>query len=518
MLIFVFTLVQGQRKKDKDLFDTSNYINQTDRIEFRDDKLGNDFMIINGYEDGLLVVKQTPDRHSGGYGWELYKLDTALQSEWVKLRIIPLTHTFMGWDYSDEYFYLLFSSAQYRPEEFTIYKIDSSNGEVEAIELTTVFPIELSHFEVVNNTVVFGGQTRMKPAVLTFNLDERKPRVIPGVYEQNSHILDIFINDEQGVFTVAMMEKTTQNNFTVSVRTFTTDNILVQNNILQPGERRNLIDAAPTDFSTGFQYVTGAFSLKSRDYSQGLYLSKFRNGRQQFIKYYNYGDLTNFFDYMKKNRRKRVKDRISKKKSKGKNKKFNYRLLVHEIIPRGNQYIMVGEAYYPRYSSYRSTMMPYTPNMYGSNYNQTRVYNNVIGYKYTHAIVVSFDQNGNILWDHSFPIDDVFLPHLEELVAVNIFGDKIELSYLEENEIRSKVISGNEVIEGETFTPVSLDSEDDEFVRRDPEVEGLEKWYGDVLYAYGQQEIQHGSGGFLKNRRKVFYINKVRHNLENLSN
>ncbi len=502
----------GQRKKQQD---TSAYIQQTNRIEFMDDRLGNEFHIINGGVDGLLVVKETPTRNDGGFGWALYKVDTTLQIIWTKLRIIPSTHYYIGWDYSEGNYYLLFSKYEYRTEDFVLLEISGDNGDINETEISTVFPIELSHFEVIDNTVVFGGITNLKPAVLTVDLEDPKPRVIPGIYEMNSEILDIFINDELRLFTVAMVERMPNKHFTISVRTYTSDNILVQNNNINPGERRNLIDAAPTDFSTGFQYIAGAYSIKSKDYSRGLYLTKFMNGRQQFIKYYNYADLENFFDYLGKNRKNRLKGRITRKKSKGKNKKFNYRLLVHEIIPRGNEYILVGEAFYPRYSNYR-TMAPYGMGNFNTFYN--RPYSNVIGYKYTHAIVVSFDSKGNILWDHSFPIDDVFLYTKEELVTVNVIGDKIELMYLEDNTIRTKVIERNEILEGQAYTPVYIGSEEDEITRKDPDVEGLENWYGMSQYAYGEQEIQDKQGGLLRNRRKVFYINKIDPSLEQFSN
>ena len=61
----------------------------------------------------------------------LYKLDTTLLTEWTKLAAIPFSYTFRGWDYSEGDYFLLFASAQYRPEEFVIYRIKGENGEIE---------------------------------------------------------------------------------------------------------------------------------------------------------------------------------------------------------------------------------------------------------------------------------------------------------------------------------------------------------------------------------------------------
>jgi hypothetical protein len=510
----LFTFSEAQRKKERD---TSAYLTQPDRVEFQKDRLDVDFTIINGEQDGLLVVKQTRVKSEKGFGWNLYKLDTTLNNVWNKLLIIPTYYTYKGWDYSKGKYYLLFGSAQYNPEEFTIYEIDGVEGEIEEYEMSTVFPMILSHFEVIDNTVLLAGETNFKPAVLTFDLEEKKPKVIPGIYGEKGEILDIFMNDEDGLFTIVMLEKMINRYLTVNVKTYTSDNVLIQDNKLNPGERRSLIDGAPTNFSAGFQYIAGAYSAKSIQFSRGLYLAKYVQARQQFIRYYNYAELKNFFEYLGDGRKRRIQERIAKRKSRGKNSKFNYRLLVHEIIPRGNEFIMIGEAYYPRYSNY-APMMPYGIGMQSYRRNRYGGYTNIIGYKYTHAIVVSFDQSGNILWDHSFPIEDVLLPELEELVEVNVKEDRIELLYMEENLIRSKIVKGNEVLEGQSYTPVRLGSEEDEFAIKDPEVEGLEKWYQNTLYAYGEQEIEHPVANRFKSRRNVFYINKVRSNANDLPN
>jgi hypothetical protein len=281
---------------------------------------------------------------------------------------------------------------------------------------------------------------------------------------------------------------------------------MIQQNIIDPGERKNLIDGAATSFAGGFQYVAGAYSRKSSQYSRGLYLSKFINGRQRFVKYFNYADLSNFFGYMREKREARIKRRIERRKAKGKKNRFNYRLLVHDIIERDETYILIGEAYYPRYSSYGAMNWESTWRTAGSNRQ------GVIGYRYTHAIVVAFDRNGNILWDHSFSIDDVFTPNLEEFVTVHIHNDRVELVYLEENLIRSKVIEGDEIVEGITYTPVKLGSEKDVLRTRDPEFEGLEHWYENNMYAYGVQRIKHKVNGSAGGERKVFYINKIAYN------
>ena len=54
---------------------------------------------------------------------------------------------------------------------------------------------------------------------------------------------------------------------------------------------------------------------------------------------------------MRARRQERIENKIERKKINGKKIKFNYRLLVHDIIDHGDQYIMLGEAFYPKYKT-----------------------------------------------------------------------------------------------------------------------------------------------------------------------
>ena len=501
--MLLVTMFVASAQKIRQGVDTVSYLEQPNRIEFTIEATDLEFTVINGQEDGLLVVKETNIRSTQGYGWALYKLDTALQIEWTKIVIVPFAYSFKGWDYSRGNYYLLFARVQFTADEFSIFEINSEDGDLQEHQISTVFPISLSHFEVINRTILLAGSVNFQPAILTFELDDPRPRVIPGIYNTNGDLLEIYVEDDLGVFSVAMIEKTLDKRFTVNIKTYTTENLMIQNNIVNAGDRRSIIDGAPTQFAGGFQYVAGAYSHKSPDYSRGLYLAKFINGMQQFIKYYNYADLTNFFGYMGSKRQQRISERISRRKEKGKKNKFSYRLLVHDIIQRDDEFLMIAEAYYPRYSNYQ--VSPF----YGA---PSASYATISGYKFTHAVVVAFDTRGNILWDHSFKIDDVLKPSLSETVQVVAQRDWVELHYLEANAIRTKVVVDNEVIEGDTYTPVRLSSSEDELAVKDPEVEGLECWYDKTLYAYGEQQIDIKNATRSKTRREVFYINKVYYN------
>ncbi len=497
---------QAQKKKDRD---TSNLIVQPNRIEFSVNRNSGDFTIINGEKDGLGVVVESFNKVGREYEWTFIKVNTELEEVWRRNFQVNVSSSMLGYEYSDGKYYVLVSASQYRTEEMEVFEIDEQ-GTVTSFEITTVFPVTLEYFEVIGETILLGGTVNQRPVIITYNVNEQKPKVLPGFYENRNEILDIIIDDDEEMFTVVLLEKMVTKQYTTRARTFTSEGLLVQDIVVTPGERRNLIDASSTTFDSGIQLMAGAHSRKSTSYSKGLYLAKFNNGRQQFIKYHQYADLENFFGHLNRKKEQRIKRRIEKRNSLGKKNKFNYRLVVHDILQREDGVnILVGEAYYPRYSN---------SSTYNNPYFNSRGYTGFLGYKYTHAIVVAFDSEGEILWDHSFKIRDVLTYHLDKFVAVSAHENQIVLMYLEDNEIRSKVVAELEVVEGHTFNPLKLINEDEEVKSRDPEIEGLEPWYDDSFYAYGIHSVTKNANSVFGTSRKIFYINKIRYDESRLLN
>ncbi len=516
-LIIVFSLVcisalTAQKKKESD---TSQVINQTNRLEIEIGDDDHDFTVIPGEENGLMLVTETSRTQSDGLQWMLQGIDTSLNIVWKRSLVTPFGSYFKGYEYSDDHYYLLFGTSEYRREDMSMWRINAATTDTVRYEINTVFPIDLKYFEIVGNTAILGGYAFYKPVILLFDMTTRRPKVLPGIYNNFSEILDVVPNDDLRIFTVIMTERMPNKLNTVSIKSFTSDGTLIQNRNLLPGEDKSLLDGASTTFLSGYQYVAGTYARKKSEFSRGLYLARLKNGIQEFIEYHNYGDLNNFFSYMSDRREQRVKERIKRRKSLGKKIRFNYRLMVHDIIERDNEYILVGEAYYPRYRSATTTYgRPYAG--FGG-YGMPNSFNPYfIGYRYTHAVVVGFSKSGDILWDNSFEINDVQTPVLREFVKVTVDedGDKIVLLYLYDNTIRSKIIKGNEILEGITFNPVKLSYESDEAKSTDKEVEGLEIWYDNKLFGYGKQKIKNIREKDVKLNRRIFYINKIEYEKE----
>ena len=168
---------------------------------------------------------------------------------------------------------------------------------------------------------------------------------------------------------------------------------------------------------------------------------------------------------------------------------------------------MIGEAFYPKYGN---------GGYYGGFGRLPNGQNLAFeGYKYTHAVIIAFDNNGKLQYDNSFEINDVLSYQLDQLVSVGIEQDKIILLYTYENVIRSKIIQRNEVIEGKAFNDIKLKFEDDIVRNNDSDIGGLKKWYDNYFFAYGVQKIKNLKDRNVDLNREVFYINKINYSTVN---
>lgn len=509
ILIFLVLLTIGQSMiaQENDV-DTISFISQPIRLEYEIDKKDQEFHVISAGEKGLLLATQTSNKSPKGFLWRINMLDSALETTWLNTIPIEFGMYLRGYDYSLNHVFLLFGVTPYRQEDLFLLRFNVMTGDTSSFRINTVFPIELSNFEVVDNTVIVGGYTNDRPVILTYNIYEQKPRVLPGYYTNNSQILDVITDDDLRTFTVLRTLRLPDKRYSIGSTVFNDFGEEIQDFSLNPGEDRNLLDGTSTLLDDGTQYVAGTYSHRRSDYSRGLYVAKV-DGEKQLLQYHNYADLNNFFSYMRAGRENRVKERINRRKIKGQKLRFNYRLIVHEIIDRDNEYILVGEAYYPKYSS-SNINIPQTG--FASMGSSMRNFNNTIGflgYKYTHAVVVAFDKQGKVKWDNSFEINDILSQSLDKFVKISIEEDRVILLYIYEGIIRSKIISGNEILEGKAFDNVKLKFASDELQDSDTEVEGLENWYDKTFYAYGIQNIRNLKDENVKINRRIFYINKI---------
>jgi hypothetical protein len=482
-------------------------VEQPKRLEIELDSEDEYFKVISAGKKGIVLYRESQERSKEGKVWEVLNYDTSLVKTFEAKFAVPFGDRYIGWEYVPDKLYLLFNRGLYQSKSLRLIEVSLQTGDTTNHDIEKLFPIELTEFYVYNNVVLMGGYVNLRPSVIYYSLSEKKMRVLPGFYSNNSELLEISIDKQLNIFSVSMLEKMPNKRLKISIKTFDFTGKLLASRDIEPKENLSFISGKSSNIVNGSHFIAGTYANKRSKYSRGIYFARLGSNEDEEVYYYNYADLENFFDYMRAKREIRVKEKIERRKIRNKKNKFNYRLVVHDIMKMDDQFIMIGEAYYPKYSSY--TTNPYFgANPYNPSLSDIYRNYNFAGYKYTHAVIIAFDKNGTLIWDNSFEINDVTSFTLDQFVHPHIDEDQIVLLYNFENVIRSKIIREGIILEGKAFNDIELKFDED-IVNSNSQFGGIRKWYEDFFFAYGVQKIKNLKDKDVKLNRKVFFINKV---------
>ena len=458
-----------------------------------------DVHVIYAAKNGIVLwvnnFNKFGDAQSAG---SLIHLDTALTVYWEKPFLVPLGYTLLGWDHSVDQVQLLFSRKQYEKELFSVFKIDLNTGSSKEQKLSTVFPIEVTHFEALDDFILLGGTTNHKPVVVTFN-KSNNPQVVPGIYGNENEIVNISIDDLSGIFSVIMAEKNRTKNLGLTIYGYSRENQQLFKNKGVATRGRNLLNGTVIAPLENSRYLAGSFSNNGTRMSKGLFISKFTGDQLSFLKYYEFAYFEHFFEFMGLGQMQKLKERIKRKTEEGKKINLNYRVIIHEMIQNKEQLILSGEVYYPQHTDVQ-TFIP------SSNTDHIPYSNS--GFNSTHAFAVAFDEEGNMLWDHSFPMQDMFFMSLEKKAEFLSVSNRIEVYTLNKNMIRARIFKGQEIVEHELEILVSLGVDSDKWMWKNPEIESVVSWYDQFILAFGKQQILSSSN---RNTsfKEIFYLNKI---------
>lgn len=476
---------------------------QSNRYEIPAAREERSYEVIPANEDGIFLYRRLITSATDHI--ELIKLDTAFQEKWRGYLPVDKRFLLMGKRAEHGKLFFLLRYHDYSRNNLELFAIEQANGNFIKYNIRNFIPFTPSEFQVTENAAIMGGYYNQVPVVIYYSFLTEKSKILPGLLNESGELTQVKIYPD-GTFDVLISARNFKGQQTVWIKNYDAEGNLQSNYALKPEDNRHLIFARSIKTTNNMQLVAGVFGGRNSQYSRGLFLASIDPSGMQQLRYYNYGDLENFFKYMKAKREQRVKERIERRKIKGKKTRFNYRFLVHEIVPYNNQYILLGEAFYPRYITTDRTY-------YSGFFNPSALYQNSYirdgrifdGYRYTHAVVMGFDLQGKLLWDNSFEINDVKTFTLEQFVKLEVQKDRIALLYLFENELRTKIIKNNEVLEGKTFEPIKTKAENEIVKKEQTDLNKLDYWYSDFFFAYGVQEIINPGTG----KRRVFFINKI---------
>ena len=423
--------------------------------------------------------------------------NTEMKQQWEESITYNKRLTLQLYEFQQGKLYLIFGNQSRKEIEF--YIVSPISGEVQKHDFLYFDNLIIEDFTVLSNNIYVLGTLKSLPVLLGFDLTAKKVSPFPmAISAKETEVLEVFNSgDFQISVTVSMEINRVKQILTKTFDIRTEDG---EEFIVKPSEEYDLLNGKVTVLNSKDKLVIGTYGRRNRKGSQGMYVAGYVGNREVIKKYHRFTEMSNFFDFLSEKEQKRIEDRASRKAEKGQNLNLKYRLLVHEAVVHNGQYVMLGEAYYPTYRTERYRK-------YGS---RGYYYDNRIvfdGYKFTHAVIAAIDKRGDLVWNHSFKINDTKTFQLKERVKLLVEPNTLTLIYNIEGQIYQLQIENGEVLEEAKGVELYTKHANDQV--RDSDLGQAEYWYEHYFLAWGYQKIKNNQGESDKNNRNVFYINKL---------
>lgn len=466
--------------------------------------------------------------------YRIQKFNTNLEEEWSTDGDIQSNLDFVASSYDGSSVYLLFN--RYRSSEYQVVKVSAGPGFVENFLFQTIDRFLITDFKTIGYSAFMAGTLRDEPVLIHSNLQTGQSRVLPTAVKGTLSIQSVEVDTTYRLINVSMAIRNGRS-MKIVARSYDETGLLVSEVGSEPQEEYALLNGRLQILNASEKLLIGTYGYSNRQSSgaaasQGLYISKFTDNQEQFTEYHSFTDFAHFFDFLSERQLEKMERRIKKKKEEGEDLKLNYRLLVHDIIPSDNQYLVVAEVFYPEYK-YNNNLYGarsywgnpwlfgsgfgyglYNPYFFNPYYGGSRYYGNsnqvFDGFVYTHAIVAGIDLSGRLLWDNSITFDNIKSNELREKVTVTTRpGGETQIVYGSKGTVWTKIVNRDKVVRKDQSIELPTELQGDKV--RSTTTDEVCHWFGPYYLAWGQQKIANAHAGDVSSRgkRNIFYLNKL---------
>lgn len=501
---------------------------QTHRFEKKQKNSDEYFSMIPLKEEGLALL-QEKDKYNGGKKvWELTLLDTTLSEKKTLEFEVEHRYPLVGYEVEKGALFLLFRTGEHNRNSFELIHFNTSNGsELSRDEIKPELDFRITHFTKVGSKIVLGGYVSNEPAVLIYDMRDDQLKVVPGFFQKDNELIDLRVNQNR-TFNTVIIDRSLRSERKLVFRTYDETGKLLLEDIVPIGDDRTLQTSISSTLEREDLAILGTWGDRQSKQSSGFYSLPIDPFSEQKINFFSFGELEHFTDYLNPKRAQRIKDNAREDVLQGRKPSFISYVMPFRLQEHKDGFLLLAEVYNPSntinpyynspyynpyygnpyyyYNSfwpgYYPGMRMYRPYAYGNNAK------NADEIKTFASVLVAFDNKGALLWDHSFKLDEVKKPGLEQVTDYFYSGSHVHFLYKKESELFFKTINIHDGTVKETTEKIKLNDPLDE-IRSDRQYEdGVRHWVGNTFYVWGYQTIRNASGKDGRNR-DVFYINKV---------
>lgn len=449
----------------------------------------------------LMTIRTGGLLNTSASQFSFQKFDTNLKSLWQTTLKQDIQFQPLLSYHGQQYVYHLFR--EYDTNQFRFLTLNLDDGTIQSIDGILLDQFDVLGFKVMGSQAYVSGYRNHRPVVMAFSFFDGTAKVLPGLYANHLEISSLELDEARREINVLI--HSSRRHCTFSIRTYGYDSKLRR--VVNFDKAANsLISGKILPVNDQESLLVGNYSTDCTPYSQGVYVTRIRHYQPdelpadvsaeavKNIQYIEFSQLQNFFNYLKPKRQEKLLAKAKRKKDEGKDFKFRYRLLVHDLVPSPEGFTLVAEVYYPQY---RGSNLVYGGYLRGAD--------RYDGFRYTHAFVCGFDNTGKFLWDNCLPIKELVNPDLTEMVQLSQQDDRIILAYPNDGEITTEVIQKNKVLTESKNIKLQT-SADNERITYSAQ-NNLMAWYDRHFLACGFQKI--AQSGNSARQREVFYLQKL---------
>ena len=505
---------------------TAAQISQPRRFE--KEKKGREefFNVISLEERGIAILRETEDYNGMKRTWELILLDTALQQKATINFSIDSRYPLVGYETTRNELLVLYRMGEHNKNHLQLITFDlDSMNEKERFEIKPEVDFRLTHFVKVGSSVSLGGYVSNDPAILLYNLTDKSIKVVPGFFQKDNELVDLRVNQNQ-TFNVLLIDRSTRAERKLVFRTFDEQGKLLLEDIIPIDDQKALQSSLTSSLEREDLGVFGTWGERTGKQSFGFFAIPVDPFTDQKIKYYHFGELGNFLNYMSPKRANRIKENTKENLEDGRKPSFSTYVVPYRVEETKDGFVMLAEVYNPVTQPMYSTSPyanPYYTNPYGyynpffpGYYRGMRMYrpyydNNVktdTDVKTYETVLIAFDGKGDLLWDESVKLGEIEKPSVEQVGDFYTNDNSTVLLYKKESELKVKRVDKLSHEVQETSGKIRLMDDADEIRDETEGDDGVRHWIGNTFYVWGYESIRNESRKNDKTRH-VFYINKV---------
>lgn len=453
---------------------------------------------VNLRESGIIVL----DKSSEGI-LTIRKVDTAMNVAWETQAEIPGKAAFIDEYFDGRFLYIILEPKEGR--SFIILKISSAFAAYQRFDFPLTKGFQYGFFAANDQVICLGGAVKTEPFIAILpTIPGASPKFVSGsakgtmelqaLHVTENAILTAFINNVKKTNQIIVRELDYTGKVLHSRNLVAKDDhVFLSAKYFENQDKRLLVG----------NYGTGKAPANGLQSSQGIFLADMDNAR---ISYYGFARFENLFGFLNDRQKERLDKQVEKKKKKGREYTFDYRLFISGLQFKDGQTLIVGEIFQPEYrnrnypglyglSPFYSSMYWGRPlynyywlnsPFYGYNYRNAQVFD---GFKYLEGVIFAIDKDGNPVWDNSFPYKNLKYYELATHLKVSNAADHTMALYSVGSRLKVSEIDGRgNILQSNEFDPESLELQ---FRNKKAEFSNFEHWYDNVYFNWGV----HKSGG-----------------------